>query len=273
MSQMHRHTLLDASKITLTSELLEKRITERFPDSGLLQVVKTISMLSKQAEKEAMSLAEPIYWIRFLLLLFFGSLIATIFGLFGDVIFELKDTKFSKIEFNTIQDILQIFESSINNIVFIFIAFWSLINLEDKWKRNRAIKSLHRLRSLAHIVDMHQLTKDPEAVITSNYPETASSPKRIMTPFELTRYLDYCSEALSLLSKIAALHIQYFDDSQTLAAVSDVEILTDGLSRKIWQKINILDRFMMDHEEGKPTATEQYKNPSIEQALKPLKIN
>lgn len=248
--EIPKNTLLDATKITLTSELLEQRITERFPDSGLLQVVRTISAISKQSEKEAMSLAKPIYWIRFLLILFFGSLIATLFSLFGDVIFELKETKLSKIQFNTIQDILQIFESSINNIVFIFIAFWSLINLEDKWKRNRAIKSLHRLRSLAHIVDMHQLTKDPEVVITQNYQTTASSPKRIMTAFELTRYLDYCSEALSLISKIAALHIQYFDDSETLAAVSDVEILTDGLSRKIWQKINILDRFIMEKKQS-----------------------
>ncbi len=248
--EVPKNTLLDATKITLTSELLEQRISERFPDSGLLQVVKTISVISKQSEKEAMSLAEPIYWIRFLLILFFASLIATLFSLFGDVIFELKETKLSKIQFNTVQDILQIFESSINNIVFIFIAFWSLINLEDKWKRNRAIKSLHRLRSLAHIVDMHQLTKDPEVVITQNYQTTASSPKRIMTAFELTRYLDYCSEALSLISKIAALHIQYFDDSETLAAVSDVEILTDGLSRKIWQKINILDRFIMEKKQS-----------------------
>jgi hypothetical protein len=248
--EIPKNTLLDATKITLTSELLEQRITERFPDSGLLQVVRTISVISKQSEKEAMSLAKPIYWIRFLLILFFGSLIATLFSLFGDVIFELKETKLSKIQFNTIQDILQIFESSINNIVFIFIAFWSLINLEDKWKRNRAIKSLHRLRSLAHIVDMHQLTKDPEVVITQNYQTTASSPKRMMTAFELTRYLDYCSEALSLISKIAALHIQYFDDSETLAAVSDVEILTDGLSRKIWQKINILDRFIMEKKQS-----------------------
>ena len=248
--EIPKNTLLDATKITLTSELLEQRITERFPDSGLLQVVRTISVISKQSEKEAMSLAKPIYWIRFLLILFFGSLIATLFSLFGDVIFELKETKLSKIQFNTVQDILQIFESSINNIVFIFIAFWSLINLEDKWKRNRAIKSLHRLRSLAHIVDMHQLTKDPEVVITQNYQTTASSPKRIMTAFELTRYLDYCSEALSLISKIAALHIQYFDDSETLAAVSDVEILTDGLSRKIWQKINILDRFIMEKKQS-----------------------
>jgi hypothetical protein len=62
-----------------------------------------------------------------------------------------------------------------------------------------------------------------------------------MTRFELARYLDYCSEMLSLISKLAALYVQSFDDGTVLAAVSDVQGLTNGLSGKIWQKIVILD--------------------------------
>jgi len=63
-----------------------------------------------------------------------------------------------------------------------------------------------------------------------------------MTPFELTRYLDYCSEMLAVISKIAALYVQDFNDPVTLAAVDEVQDLTGGLSQKIWQKIMILDR-------------------------------
>ena len=33
-----------------------------------------------------------------------------------------------------------------------------------------------------------------------------------MTPFQLSRYLNYCSEMLSLTGKIAAVYIQRFDD-------------------------------------------------------------
>jgi hypothetical protein len=62
-----------------------------------------------------------------------------------------------------------------------------------------------------------------------------------MTRFELARYLDYCSEMLSLVSKLAVLYVQRFDDAQVLAAVDDVQALTTGLSNKIWQKIVILD--------------------------------
>jgi hypothetical protein len=61
-----------------------------------------------------------------------------------------------------------------------------------------------------------------------------------MSRFELSRYLDYCSEALSLTGKVAALYLKGFDDPVALQAVNEVEDLTTGLARKIWQKLTIL---------------------------------
>ncbi|MEY2428288.1 MAG: hypothetical protein QOJ40_1173, partial [Verrucomicrobiota bacterium] len=51
----------------------------------------------------------------------------------------------------------------------------------------------------------------------------------------------YCSESLALISKIAALYGQGVEDPILLNAVDDVEDLTAGFSRKIWQKITILE--------------------------------
>jgi hypothetical protein len=62
-----------------------------------------------------------------------------------------------------------------------------------------------------------------------------------MSPFELTRYLDYCSEMLSLTSKLAALYAQNLPDPVVIDAVNEIESLTTNLSQKIWQKITILD--------------------------------
>ena len=70
---------------------------------------------------------------------------------------------------------------------------------------------------------------------------TESSPGRGLTRFELVRYLDYCSEMLSLTSKLAALHVQSLRDPVVLSAVNDIETLAAHLSGKIWQKIMILD--------------------------------
>jgi hypothetical protein len=86
---------------------------------------------------------------------------------------------------------------------------------------------------------MHQLTKDPESYFSPA--KTGGSAKKRMSPFELNRYLDYCSESLALISKIAALYIQELQDPVLLDAVDDMEDLTAGLSRKIWQKITILE--------------------------------
>ena len=136
-------------------------------------------------------------------------------------------------------DFVQGVEAAINDLVFLGIAIFFLLTIETRLKRRRALRALHQLRSIAHVVDMHQLTKDPEQLL-SNPPATASSPVRAMTPAELGRYLDYCSELLSVTSKIAALFVERFDDPVTLGAVNEIESLTAGLSRKIWQKISML---------------------------------
>jgi hypothetical protein len=58
---------------------------------------------------------------------------------------------------------------------------------------------------------------------------------------ELTRYLDYSTDMLSLTGKIAALYVQDFQDSVALSAVNEIELLTTSLSGKIWQKLSMLD--------------------------------
>lgn len=69
---------------------------------------------------------------------------------------------------------------------------------------------------------------------------TANSPQRPMSRFELMRYLDYCAEMLALIGKLAALFADRMRDSVVISAVNDIEDLTNGLGRKIWQKITIV---------------------------------
>jgi hypothetical protein len=137
------------------------------------------------------------------------------------------------------EEFVQVIEAGFNSLVLIGATILFLVTLEVRVKRSRALKAVHELRSLVHIVDMHQLTKDPERVLWKG-PDTASSPKREMTTFQLNRYLDYCSEMLDLTGKIAALYVDNFADSQAVSAVNDLETLTNGMTRKVWQKIMIL---------------------------------
>ena len=115
------------------------------------------------------------------------------------------------------------------------------MTLETRLKRGRTLRAVRELRILAHLIDMHQLDKDPVYVISGGA-QTASSAKRTMTAFQLNRYFDYCCELLSLLGKLAALYGQTLDDPVAVSAVDQVESLTTGLSRKIWQKTTLLPR-------------------------------
>ncbi len=114
-----------------------------------------------------------------------------------------------------------------------------LLTAEIRIKRRRALDATHELRALAHVVDIHTLTMDPDCLL-AEAEDTDSSPKRELTPFQMSRYLDYCSETLSLIGKIAALYAEYIVDSVALDAIESIEILTTNLSRKIWQKILML---------------------------------
>ncbi len=134
---------------------------------------------------------------------------------------------------------LQGLEAAANLVVLTGAALFFLVTLEERLKRRRALRALHELRSIVHVIDMHQLTKDPSAEV-SIAGKTASSPARTLTRFELTRYLDYCAEMLSLASKVAVLYAQGFPDAVIVEVVSDIERIAAGLSQKIWQKIMIL---------------------------------
>jgi hypothetical protein len=148
-----------------------------------------------------------------------------------------------------IEEFIQTLEAALGSLVFLGAAIVFLVSLERRWKRERALYAIRELRALAHIVDMHQLTKDPESTLRGR--PTASSPQRTLTQFELSRYLDYCSELLSLINKIGAIYVQEFPDAVALEAVDQLSNLTNGLSRKIWQKLMILDQAV---EPGKITA-------------------
>ena len=224
---------LDETQILVTLRRLRDRIDERFPGSGLGHVAADLLQIGDETAALVAYLGRPNWPIRIAV----GAVIAII----GAVLVAAALSVRMPAGIDGLGAFAQATESAINDLVFLGIAIFFLVSLEDRIKRRRALAALHRLRSVAHIVDMHQLTKDPERLL-SPQADTASSPTRSLTGPELGRYLDYCSELLSLISKLAALHVQRFNDGVTLGAVNEIEGLCGGLSNKIWQKITLLDR-------------------------------
>jgi len=100
---------------------------------------------------------------------------------------------------------------------------------------------INELRVTVHVIDMLQLTKDP-TLINSPLISTKNSPERTLTKMELERYLDYSSELASIIAKVGALYSQSLPDEVVVKSVNEIETLCTGLSRKIWQKIMILNQ-------------------------------
>lgn len=226
---------LNADLIVQTCRENHERIAGRFAGSGLSKVAAELLAVSEQAAELSAWLAKPHIPLRALA----GLGIAAVFVIVAGVALNIK----VQFTITSLADFLQSSEAAINEVVFLGIAIFFFFTLEARLKRRRALRAIHELRSIAHIIDMHQLTKDPERIAGGPAQETGTA-KRPQNPAELIRYLDYCSDLLALISKIAALYVQNFDDPVTLAAVNEVETLTNGLSRKIWQKIMIFDRIL-----------------------------
>jgi hypothetical protein len=226
---------LDPGKIIETLEQLHERIEERFPGSGLSAVCAEVAALAKQTTKRIERVSQPIWSLRLSLL----ALLAGVIGLAVVFAIEASSLKTS----DELTETMQGLDAGVNLLIVLGGAAYFLGSLETRIQRDRALKALHELRSIIHVVDMHQLTKDPSML---GHIKTRSSPDRPLTPFMLIRYLDYCSEMLSLTAKCAALYAQKLSDPVVIETVGAIEILTSDLSNKIWQKITIVEGLAAD---------------------------
>ena len=228
MTGMYR--ALDPAKLIDTLTRLQARIDERFPGSGLGKVCAELADAARASGVEAARLARPSWpWRTAVLALVLLGVAA-----------QVAAAKFLHLErLEASANLVEILEAAVNLLLLFGGAVWFLLTVEKRRKRGRALDALHGLRALAHVVDMHQLSKDP-TIVLHEHKRTATSPTRAMSRFELTRYLDYCAEMLALIGKLAALYADEMRDAVVIDAVNELEGLTTNLARKMWQKIMII---------------------------------
>jgi hypothetical protein len=227
---------LQPKLVEQTLAQLHERIDERFPGSGLAKVCSELLEISRDAERRSNWLGRPLYWLRVVALVMIIVIFAALIGQF----FLVNWTEDESLDWS---EFIQGMEAAVNELVLIMAGIFFMFTLENRYKRRKGLKAIHELRSIAHVIDMHQLTKDPERSQGKAYQATKSSPAVTLDNFQLRRYLDYCSELLALTGKIAAVYLNHFDDPVMVSSVNEVETLTTDLSRKIWQKIMILHSF------------------------------
>lgn len=227
---------LAAEHVGGTVAQLERRIDARFGERGLTKAARDLGQLvvlvQTETEQSRERLQRTTLTARAVGLVIVGAtLVALVVGLRSAVIDGLERTV----------DWVPLVESVVNDLVFAAIAVVFLWAFPERLERRTLLQLLHRLRSLAHVIDMHQLSKDPEQV-SATYTPTAQSVRHGLDADQLHHYLGYCSEMLSLTAKTAALCGEHTADGVVLETVSYVETLTTELSNKIWQKISLLPR-------------------------------
>ena len=229
---MENRRTLDPAKVIDTIAALHRRILERFPGSGLAKVCEVLHTTAKQNSARAQQISHSNLPLRLAIVLLLAA------GAAGLAWIAYYIYLFPRSADN-VYSVLQGLEAAANLAVLLGAAIFFLFRIEQNLKRRDALQALHELRSIVHVIDMHQLTKDPSLAVTVRG-DTPSSPQRVLSAFEVARYLDYCSEMVSLTSKVAVLFAQGFPDAVVTEVVSDIERVAAGLSQKIWQKIMIL---------------------------------
>lgn len=246
---------IDATAVHETIVKLEARIAAYFPESGLRRVGQDLIDVSRDT-RQRIRLIRRRSIVRRMLAWLLSALIIVILA---SIPLMLRP---GKVE--TLAEGVGVLEAALSAAFFIGASLLFLLTWDSRMRHNRTIEAVHELRALAHVVDMHQLTKDPPMLLGNDGSSFGKSPPpatppRTYTPFELQRYLDYCSEMLALISKIGVLYVQDSTDAATIAVVDEIEDLTNGLSRKCWQKIILIQRGGADL--GPPPSLEPARVP------------
>ncbi|MEL6111379.1 MAG: hypothetical protein AAFR20_01120 [Pseudomonadota bacterium] len=232
---------LRSDAISSTLATLTLRVEERFPKSSLLGVCREVVQVAAKTDERCAEYQRPYILLRLYWLV--GGAILTGLVTFLGVWLTSEFTGLADghlpFEERPGLALFEGLEPAINVFLLIGAGFFFMTRQEEKIKRERILKHIHQLRSLTHVVDMHQLTKDPTAIL-GEIKRTAHSPIREMSRYELSRYLDYCAELLALIGKIAALYMRDVEDIEVITAANEIENLTTNISRKIWQKIMIM---------------------------------
>lgn len=224
----------------MTIELLIERIDYRLPGRGLGRTCRLLRTIAGDAVSRSVEVQKPNVLLRIASALLITTMLAV-----------LAKIAVSHLHLDNDADAFSMLEgidAAISTVVYLGLVVLFVFSLETRIKRRKVLAAVQEMRALAHVIDMHQFSKDPERLLHRELIVTDAQDQpqvNQLTPFLMGRYLDYCSEMLSLIGKVAALYAQNTQDAVVLAAVDEIETLTTGLSRKIWQKIMILDQIVV----------------------------
>ncbi len=227
---------LDPEKLVEAARRLAEKVEAAFPGSGLGALAREVSCLTRETIVRLTFIERPNWPLRIAV----GVLV--VIAVFGPLIFsvmlQFKETV------NSLGDFLEATDAGLQMLLLLGGSIAFLVTLEGRIRRNRALDAIAEFRSMAHLVDMHQINKDPGI---DERPAPAGADRRtVRSDAQLALYLDHASDMLALIGKLAAFYGQHLRDRVVLDAVNEIETLTTGLSAKMWQKIIMVNDLGME---------------------------
>jgi hypothetical protein len=224
----YRSSALDGAKILKNIIDLQNQIDAQFPERGLSSTVQDLGNEAKAASdlSNRVGGSHTMAWffnITIPILVFIITLSVALYYLNSE----------DKEAFNGFDDI-----DGLINLIFLSVVIGVLFRQTVKLRRrNIAMKQLHLVRTLIHVLDMKQQNKKIDGKCLTNQ-------KPLLSISESILYLDDCSQAVVLAGKVAALLIEDYDDSLVIATVSEIDALCNGITNRIWLKIQV---FQLTH--------------------------
>jgi hypothetical protein len=217
-----------------TAERLVERIHSRFGDDDLTNIARQVLDVATMSERRIARALRVGFFIR---LLTWPVVIAVGIGIAA----WIKSLHLA-IQVNDAGDLAQSLDSVLQLMLVVGAGGWFLLSIGTKVQRRSLFKALQELHALAQIIDLVQLDKDPDRLHFSSEQRTAKSPTlgKANTAFLLSRYLDYCSELLSVLGKISCLYRERVSDEAVLSRLGDFERLANQLRSSIGSKMVLI---------------------------------
>jgi hypothetical protein len=230
-----QYRTIDPEKLILTVSKLADRVEDEFPKSGLAAVANEVAAVAEGTVARVHEIVKPKIFLRVMV----GLLVVA--ALSGPFLFSVL-LSFSE-EVNNLGDFLEATDAGLHLLLILTGGIVFLVGLENRLRRNHALEALAEFRSLAHLVDLHQINKDPGLDrMTPPKPDR----RTVRSDAALAEYLDFSGDLLSIIGKLAAFYAQNLSDRVVLDAVNEIETLSSSLSNKLWLKIIVLREMMRD---------------------------
>src|SRR5262245_35023457 len=136
---------LDPAKVIDTIELLRQRITERFPGAGLVGVCSELLTIARENSARAERISRSNMPLRIAIFLLLAA------GL-GTLVWIVRLIDFSRTSADNVYSVLQGIEAAANLTVLVGAGLFFLVRIEERLKRREALKALHELRSIVHVI-------------------------------------------------------------------------------------------------------------------------